>query len=78
MRVRAEVLALLQADRDGGGPGLTRKQLLDGLPDELRKGENRFRGLLEDGCGTLWAKGEREGRGGGSVYRFGCYGAGEG
>ena len=46
----------------------TRKDLWDGLPDELRKNQPRFLSVLEAECPRLWRKESRSGRGGGFVY----------
>jgi predicted ATP-dependent serine protease len=47
---------------------LTREELWEELPPDMRKNEKRFRAVLEDGTGTLW---QREGKGrNGGAFRY--------
>jgi hypothetical protein len=66
--LRAAILAALTA---AGEQGLTRKQLWEKLPAELRPGERAFREAVEGGVGEFWRKEDRANRDGGPVYRAG-------
>ncbi|MCU0706370.1 MAG: AAA family ATPase [Fimbriiglobus sp.] len=47
---------------------LTREELWDELPPDMRKNEKRFRTVLEEGAGTLW---QRDGKGrNGGAFRY--------
>ena len=35
---------------------LTREEIWDHVPDEIRRNVKRFEAVLEDGCGELWQK----------------------
>jgi hypothetical protein len=47
---------------------MTRKEIWDALPDDLRRNEVRVSGVIEDGVGEEWRKEERSARLGGSLY----------
>ena len=46
---------------------LTREEIWDQVPEEIRRNVKRFEAVLEEGCGELW---ERKGNGGRSGYRY--------
>ena len=39
-----------------GSVALTREEIWDQVPEEIRRNVKRFEAVLEDGCGELWAK----------------------
>jgi hypothetical protein len=65
--LRVAILAALPKD----GTPLTRKEIWDRLPHELRRGEGRFITVLEEGSGTLWF---RTGRGGRYGFQYAAAG----
>lgn len=50
--IRQAILALLPDQ----APGLTRKEIWDRLPVEVKTNEVRFRSILEAGVGKRWKK----------------------
>ena len=52
------------------GKGMTRKEIWDALPDELRRNEKVFRDAVE-GDGSGWRKEDRANREGGPLYHLG-------
>lgn len=55
---------------EAGDDGLTRKQVWDALPDDLRRNETRVNAVIEDGVEAEWRKEERSARSGGAVYHL--------
>jgi hypothetical protein len=69
-QVRSEGLkeAILSLLKAAGDSGLTRKQLWERLPDELRRNESKFKVQVESGVGSMWRRKERSNRDGGPIY----------
>jgi hypothetical protein len=62
--LRNAILAVLPANDPDG---MTREEIWEALPAEVRKNEVRFKRTLEADCGKLWRK---EGKGGRGGYRY--------
>jgi hypothetical protein len=64
----AELRAAIVGILTNGKSPMTRKEIWEALPEELRVNEPRFREVLEGGVGDVWGKEKADGRGGGFVY----------
>jgi restriction endonuclease S subunit len=64
----SELRTAIRAILTKGESPLTRKDIWEALPEELRVNEPRFREVLEGGVGDVWGKEKADGRGGGFVY----------
>ncbi len=69
-QVRSEGLkdAIRRLLEQAGPTGLTRKEIWDGLPVELRKNEPKFRSEIAAGVDVVWQKQDRNNKFGGPLY----------
>ena len=50
------------------GAALTREEIWDQLPDEIRRNVKHSEAVLEESCGELWERKEAGGKAGGFRY----------